>query len=217
MAFSLLATRRRKILLAILVLLGLLLGPYLTSRLRNPFRQIRLRENAAAQATTTEPETLRVLTYNIAHGRGPTATGNWEGTAEEKRARIGEIAELLIEIDADVVVLNEVDFSATWSGQQNQAEALARTAGYPFWVEQRNLDFRLLYGSWKFGNAILSRYPIASTQPLTYPPYATWEDWLAGSKQGVIATLDLPGQQQAAGGGQFTSTPAASSCGSKGP
>ena len=53
---------------------------------------------------------MRVLTYNVAHGRGPI-DDNWQGTAAEKRKRIHEIAKLLSESRADVVILNDVDFN----------------------------------------------------------------------------------------------------------
>ena len=192
--------RGRKILLALVVLLAIGLGPYLVSRARSNGRVVRLRAGAMTQAgeepASGEPvATLRLLTWNIAHGRG-TAAGNWEGTTEEKRQRIEEIARLIAAAEADVVVLNEVDFCATWSGHQNQAEAIAREAGYPYWVEQRNLDFRFLYGSWKFGNALLSRYPIVAAEPLELPAVSDSEQWLAGGKRGCLCTLEISPTQQ---------------------
>ena len=80
----------------------------------------------------------------------PTGAG---GKPSERSDRLREIADFLIEVDADVVVLNEVDFDASWSGHLNQAEFLASRAKYPYRVEQRNLDFRVLGWTWRFGNA----------------------------------------------------------------
>jgi endonuclease/exonuclease/phosphatase family metal-dependent hydrolase len=136
-----------------------------------------------------------VLTYNIAHGRGAT-DGNWEESGEAKQRRIQEIARLIDQTQADVVILNEVDFDCTWSGNQHQAEAIARLAKFPNWVEQRNLDFRFLYGSWKFGNAILSKYPVVDVQIVEYPAYQRGEKCLAGCKQGVLCTLQVSVQQR---------------------
>lgn len=136
-----------------------------------------------------------MLTYNIAHGRGAT-DDNWEGAASEKRKRIVEIARLIAEADADVVVLNEVDFCSTWSGHQNQAEAIALGAGFSHWVEQRNVDFRFVYGSWKFGNVVLSKFPIVDTEALEFPALRSSERVLAGCKQGVVCTLQLSQSQQ---------------------
>lgn len=91
--------------------------------------------------------TLRIGAYNIAHGRG-TADGNWSGGDEnERRGRLNAIAELITAADLDVVVLNEVDFAATWSYHVNQAAWIAEATEFPYWVEQRNLDFRFAYGS----------------------------------------------------------------------
>jgi endonuclease/exonuclease/phosphatase family metal-dependent hydrolase len=145
--------------------------------------------------STDSTSSLRVLTYNIAHGRGPT-DDNWKGTAAERRDRIQAIAKLLTDSKADLIVLNEVDFDSTWSGHQNQAEAIAQAAGFPNWVEHRNLDFRSIYGSLKSGNAILSRYPIVDSKLVRYPTLRTAERILAGHKQGIVCTLQISESQQ---------------------
>lgn len=136
-----------------------------------------------------------MLSYNIAHGRGAT-DDNWEGVVSEKRRRIDDIARMIAKADADVVVLNEVDFSSTWSGHQDQAEAIALGARFPHWVEQRNVDFRFIYGSWKFGNAVLSRFPIVDTEAMEFPALRPSEQVLAGCKQGVVCTLQVSQSQQ---------------------
>jgi len=188
---------RRKLLLLLAVLLAVGVGPYVVSRARSAGRRVRIVElpDVAAAEFTGNVRTLRILTYNIAHGRGAT-DGNWDEGGDAKRKRIAAIANLIAEQKPDVVVLNEIDFHAVWSGGQNQAEAIARQAGFRYRVEQRNIDFRFAYGSWKFGNAVLSRYPIIATELIDYPPVAVWEAWLAGKKRGVVCTLELsPGQR----------------------
>ena len=103
---------------------------------------------------------LRIGTFNIAHGRG-TASSNWQGGDEAERlARLREIAQLVQERQLDVLVLNEVDFSAAWSSHLNQAEFIASAAGFPYRVEQRNIDAATPLFSFRFGNAVLSKYPI---------------------------------------------------------
>ncbi len=190
--------RRRRIVACILGVLIVLVGvPYVISRVRAPSQRIRVRSLADEQVAdrAAELRSLKVLTYNIAHGRGPV-DDNWEESGDAKRKRISQIAQLLKQTDADFVVINEVDFYSTWSGHQNQAEALAREAGYHDWVEQRNVDFRFLYGGLQFGNAILSRFPIVAAEEIAYPAHSAWEDWLAGRKRGVVCTLKLPGDRQ---------------------
>ncbi len=181
----------RWILLALL-LIGL--GPYLYTRLRAPNNRLQTFDRSASSDNTNSERTfnneLSIVSFNIAHGRG-TASSNWTESAKPKRERIAAIAAALQAIDADIVVLNEVDFNSTWSGGQNQAAAIAKAAGYRYHVQQRNLDFGFIYGSWQFGNAILSHYPITDAQMIDFPPEKAWEDWLVGCKRGAIASVQL--------------------------
>lgn len=188
--------RRWKLLLALCVA-AVVIGPYAVGRFRATGRRVRVTSDNAATlpGATAPPATLKIATYNIAHGRGPI-DDNWREGGGPKRERVLQIAELLRRQNADVVVLNEVDFDATWSGGRNQAAAIARAAGFPHRVEQRNLDFRFLYGSWKFGNAVLSRFPIVEAELVEFPPLSRWESALAGHKRGVVCTLQLPNDRQ---------------------
>ena len=175
----------------VLALLLLGLGPYLYSRFQVPQNRLRQFDSGGnAEIQRNFGRELSIVSFNIAHGRG-TASSNWSELGEPKRERIAEIAVELQRIDADIVILNEIDFNSTWSGGQNQAAAIAKTAGYRYRVEQRNLDFGFIYGSWQFGNAILSRYPITGAQVINFPPRKNWEDWLVGCKRGVLASVQL--------------------------
>ena len=177
------------------VLLGLiilLLLPYVVSRIASPWRCVRIFSETSDKPSLSTTCTIRVVSYNIAHGRG-LADSNWNGGSPEKRLeRLEQIAQLLKKLDADVVVLNEVDFDSSWSSAVNQAEYLARKADYPYRVEQRNYDFRVLGWKWRFGNAVLSRYPIQKAQVVPFPGYSRWETLLAGKKQGLFCTIDGP-------------------------
>lgn len=187
--------KRRRLFLALLIVL---FAPYLFTRVAAVFRVVRTVEMEQVPATEMGPSgSYRLLCYNIAHGRG-LADSNWRDWSlsnEPKRNRIEKIGTFLAEANADVVVLNEVDFYSTWSGHQNQARAIASTAGYRYVVEQRNLDFGWIIGGCQFGNAILSRYPVVKTKVLDYPAEKEWESWLVGQKRGVVATLKLPSNQ----------------------
>ncbi|MGD9364275.1 MAG: endonuclease/exonuclease/phosphatase family protein [Desulfobacteraceae bacterium] len=136
---------------------------------------------------------LKVACYNIAHGRG-LATSNWRGgTADERKTRLSDIADLLRDFDADIVVLNEVDFDSSWSSSTNQARFLAQKAGYPYWVEQRNIDFRVLTWKWRFGNAVLSRHPIIQAAVVDFPGILPVETLFAGKKRGAICMVNVNG------------------------
>lgn len=138
----------------------------------------------AAPADTVR--SIRVLTWNIAHGRGDVGPGlfqNWMGgSAEVRAARLAKIAGVLREARADIVVLNEVDFDSDWSGGLDQAEVLARSAGYPVWFEQRNYDVRLPFWTLSFGNAVLTRLPVEAASPMKIPPHSDLEALLVGAK-----------------------------------
>ncbi len=110
------------------IALAVLLVPYLFSRMMSPSRRVAVYADASGAEKLRTTETLRVACFNIAHGRG-LASSNWNGgTAAERMLRLVEIGDLLRKIDADVVVLNEVDFDSSWSHSVNQAEYLARRA-----------------------------------------------------------------------------------------
>ena len=165
-------------------------------------RRLRVREGAQTEVagdarSAASGRELRLLAWNLAHGRGDVHTGwlkNWRGGgAEARRDRLERMAEVLRRADADVVVLNEVDFRAGWSDGVNQAEWLARAAGYDVWVEQRNYDVRLPFAVYAFGNALLTRLPILDARFLELPPHAGWEALLVGSKAGAVVRLATRG------------------------
>ncbi|HSR43540.1 MAG TPA: endonuclease/exonuclease/phosphatase family protein [Longimicrobiales bacterium] len=149
----------------------------------------RLQVRSWRQAPITIPDTatrIRIVTWNIAHGRGDVGPGlvrNFRGgSPEERGARLARIASVLERADADVVVLNEVDFASTWSGGVNQAEVLARAAGYGRWVEQRNYDLRFPFATFSFGNALLTRLPVEGASWVGIPPHSRLEALAAGGK-----------------------------------
>lgn len=188
--------RLRVVVALVTIVLVVIVLPYALSRVSSPWRRLSIHEAAAAPIDNTghSPQRLRIACYNIAHGRG-LAESNWDGgNFQERQARLDEIAGLLRKVDADVVVLNEVDFQASWSYGVNQSRYLAEQAGYPYWVEQRNLDFRVLGWTWRFGNAVLSKQPIADAKVIDLPAFSQWEPLLAGKKRGVICTIDFAGQ-----------------------
>lgn len=188
----------------ILLVLGIVLLPTVYGRLLRKSRMLNL---YAASATATgspeitvardappPPDTVRVLTFNIAHGRG-LATSNFDGGDPETRLRrLDAIAETLKTLDADIVVLNEVDFATSWSQGVNQARYLADKAGYAHRLEQRNMDGRALLWTWRSGNAVLSKFPLGKPVIIDLPGFALWESQLIGKKRGLRCDVELPGR-----------------------
>jgi len=166
----------------VLALLALVL-PYLFSRAVAPQSRLQAFTDNSAADDPIDTDELRIACYNIAHGRG-LAESNLEGGDEQTRLnRLDEIAALLDEIDADIVVLNEVDFETSWSNNVNQAEYLANKCGYPHRVEERNLDFRVLHQTWRFGNAVLSKLSLSNATLIDLPSYSEFETAVAGKKR----------------------------------
>lgn len=152
---------------------------------------------APAPAADATPTTLRILTWNIAHGRGIPDYGllrNFSGGgAEVRQTRLRRIADVIREQDADLVVLNEADFDATWSHGVNHAARLAEWAGYPIRVEQTNYDVRLPFAEFHFGNALLSRLPVREVRAVELPPHRRFEAVLVGAKTASVIRLATAG------------------------
>lgn len=193
--------QRRRIRLALILATAIVVLPYFQSRFYAAANRLRSFGPIPAAAPTPKSKLaeqyatdLRIAAYNIAHGRGLAESNFNGGSPEQRLERLEKIAELLRSLDADVVVLNEVDFDSSWSGGVNQAAFLAREAGYRYRVEERNLDVRFLTWTWRFGNAILSKHPIESAAVIDLPGYSTTETWLAGKKRGLSATINANGK-----------------------
>lgn len=107
----------------------------------------------ALAAGFAQPETLRVVSYNIKHGRGNDNVVNLDRTAAVLRT-----------LQPDVVGLQEVDDLVTRSGGVPQAQRLGESLGLHH-AFGRFMD----YQGGAYGMAILSRHPIVSTQSVRLP------------------------------------------------
>jgi len=110
---------------------------------------------------------VRVLSWNLWHRFGP-----WE-------ARRPAIAATLARLDADVICLQEV-----WADDEvGFAEELAAGLGF-----HHAYGARLVHDGVRFGNAVLSRWPITTSDVLPLPsPEATEE-----MRTCVLANIDGP-------------------------
>lgn len=89
-------------------------------------------------------EPLRVMSYNIHHGEGT------DGKLDLER-----LAKIIVDSQADVVALQEVDMQAKRSGNVDQAKQLAELTKLHF-VYGEAMPFQ----GGKYGGAVLSRWPI---------------------------------------------------------
>jgi endonuclease/exonuclease/phosphatase family metal-dependent hydrolase len=172
----------------VLLLLAGVIGWYIVGRATASSRAVHF-EGSGTGRPLANGRPLKILAYNIAHGRGLADT-NWAG---DRKDRLTQIGELLEKQDADVVVLNEVDLDSNWSGRVNQGELIANVAGYPWRAEQTNYDLYLPAFRIRFGNVILSRLPIVNAKRVRYASPSKLETAVYGQKDGLLCMLDLGG------------------------
>ena len=140
----------------------------------NPWKQrvalIGLVALTALSAGAEEPIRLRLLSYNIHHGEGI-----------DRKLDLQRIATVILSVKPDIVALQEVDQNTARTGNVDQANELAR-------LTKMNVVFGAnipLQGG-KYGNAILSRFPITRSRNYLLPNVGN------GEQRGVLqATLSL--------------------------
>ncbi|PCJ57617.1 MAG: hypothetical protein COA79_15340 [Planctomycetota bacterium] len=107
----------------------------------------------------------RILTFNIAHGRGRAL--NQFMVPNFRRKEICNTIGLFCKAsNADFILFQESDFYATWSGNFNHLNAINQKAEYPHKREGNNnvLDS---YLNNQYGNSILSKFePINSSNTI---------------------------------------------------
>ena len=147
---------------------------------------------AVDRAGSARRPTFRIMTYNIAHGRGPAKVTPYRGmgfvleefgrnsrpSRSQLVANLDRIAALINVQRPDVVLLNEVDFDASWSHNIDQVAYLARRTGLKYTAYGTKWDFVSLFVQIHCGNAVLSRFPIEGKNRFFSGGFFAW---LAGS------------------------------------
>jgi endonuclease/exonuclease/phosphatase family metal-dependent hydrolase len=120
-------------------------------------------------------EIFTVMTYNTGYLSGMT---NNQPVKRPGKAffdkNLETFLQLLEEIQPDVIGVQEIDFYSKRSHYVNQLETIAKKAGYPYAAKAINWDKRYLpfpywplslhFGRVLSGQAVLSRWPILSTE-----------------------------------------------------
>jgi len=116
------------------------------------------------EASLEEPS-LRLLSVNLAHGRG---TGFHQAfqDSDDARRNLDGVESLISREAPDVVALQEADAPSAWSGRFDHVDYLARSAGYDWGVHTTHaIGVGLAYGT-----AVLSRFPVEDHAALTFAP-----------------------------------------------
>jgi len=116
------------------------------------------------------PEHLRVVSFNVAYGRGPENDIGDLRSGTEVRDYLDNIAAFIKNCGADIAALQEVDFNANRSHFIDEAAYLAGKSGleycarittwqnnyipYPYWPPSQQ------YGRTHSGQCVLSRFPL---------------------------------------------------------
>ncbi len=98
-------------------------------------------------------EPVKIMSYNIHHGKSLTG-----------RHTLDEMAELIRESGAEIIGLQEVDSSVPRSKLKNQIKYLAQALEM-YYAYGENVS---IYGG-RYGNGILSKYPIEYSENLLLP------------------------------------------------
>jgi endonuclease/exonuclease/phosphatase family metal-dependent hydrolase len=109
---------------------------------------------------------FRIVTFNIAHGRGLSPFQGLHGRRRFQR-NLRKIARLFNELEPDIVALQEIDENSRWSGSFDHLDYLNVFAEFPhvvFGVNNRRAGRYQL----NYGNAILSRHPIVAWENTTF-------------------------------------------------
>jgi endonuclease/exonuclease/phosphatase family metal-dependent hydrolase len=109
---------------------------------------------------------LRLITLNIAHGRGLSPV---QGLASQRKIRgnLNRIAAFLHRFKPDVVAMQEIDERSRWSGNFDHLDYLRDTAGFPYAAFGIN-NVRSGLINLRYGNALLSRHALAATETVVF-------------------------------------------------
>lgn len=133
-------------------------------------------------------ETLRVLTLNVRHGRGPKERPK-VAQRETFHRHVETIAGFLGQIPAEVVALQEADAPSFWSGLVHHVEQFLTLGGFDEFAHGLHVNLCRPRFGLSYGTALLSKLPLAAVEsrPFKARPLDT--------KGYVIATTSFAGQE----------------------
>ena len=139
-----------------------------------------------ARAADAPQPTLRVMTLNVAHGRG---NGRHQLLTRKKthRAKLDDVAAVLARERPDVAALQEADGPSVWSGRFDHVAHLATAAQFARSVRGEHVSGMKL----SYGTALLSMLPLEKPLSVTFAPSPP-----TPSKGFVVATVAWPGNPE---------------------
>ena len=127
---------------------------------------------------------LRVMTLNVAHGRGTSFHQLLQHSAKIVK-NLDRINELLNQAAPDIVAFQEIDAPSFWSGNFNHVGYLASRSMFTRSIQASHVNaMRLSYGT-----ALISRQEMSNPQAVTFNPSLTLVP--TGF---VVSTISWPGR-----------------------
>jgi endonuclease/exonuclease/phosphatase family metal-dependent hydrolase len=108
----------------------------------------------------SDKKELSMMTWNIAHGRGLKFHQMNIRDKDELYRNLDGISETISRKNPDIVGFTEMDFSSSWSFKVDQLDYIAEKCGYSYTARVVTHVFHLGIYQVKFGDAIMSKYPI---------------------------------------------------------
>lgn len=130
---------------------------------------------------------LRLVTFNIAHGRGLTPIQGLT-SARKLRLNLRKISALLDRLAPDVVALQEVDECSRWAGNFDHLDYLRVHGGFPYSVFGIN-NRRTGLLNLSYGNALLSRHTISHAETVVFGRGSV------GEKGFLFAEIEVDGRR----------------------
>jgi endonuclease/exonuclease/phosphatase family metal-dependent hydrolase len=130
---------------------------------------------ARRKSSPSHPRPLRVVTYNV-HGCVGT----------DGRLSPARIARVLAGMDADVIALQELDVGRSRSGTIDQAKTIAELLEM-----QSHFAAAIDVAGERYGNAILSRWPMTLRRASVLPKTVSWEE----PRGALWATVEFDGAE----------------------
>ncbi|MGB5178993.1 MAG: endonuclease/exonuclease/phosphatase family protein [Gammaproteobacteria bacterium] len=157
-----------------------------TADLRSPLavRSFEVPVESAVPVESGDYLTLRVMTLNVAHGRGE-AFHQLLQKSDTIVQNLNEISAMLKREQPDVLALQEADAPSFWSGNFHHVDYLATQASFSSAVNGTHVDGPGL----AYGTALLATTDLRHAESVTFNP-----DLALTPKGFVVSTVDWPGQ-----------------------
>lgn len=121
--------------------------------------------NYSGERITITSSTLKLITLNLAHGRGGSANQILLNESSI-RGNLKQIGLVLKPSNYDIIALQEADAPSLWSGGFDHVQYLAAQSGYDYYASARHSSSPLF----AFGTAFISKVPLSNVTSKKFKP-----------------------------------------------